>query len=1464
MTTNDLPNGGNRSVLVQTTLRVAETDDEIEIVSDRGIQTIASTIPTSDNQSFIPFLEFTPYSEIVKDSQKVLDLPRKAALQFNLENKTHKKSLSEINPKGVLKKSMSNTTLITDSDLLISQHIVPTMPKTKEEREIQTDLTVNPYILDEDTVANVCTQLSVQTSITFEPADSLSEITQALKKAIVHTKNCQAVVVDGKIVTNYVDPDMEKASKVTVSERLSTLTSKTDNTAITRAAKENVAEEQEETETPIDQEEKPPPKPVTHTVQTSVPVPLNMTEEEFEANVQRILDQTVRNVYEFMAKIVEMYEQSKDADGKYVETPLSKELRKQAMERRLTVDEADEEVEVSETPVVKDESENLENKPPPLAKSETAEDQPKKQPSTLDMVAGIIRGPKWIVQQTLNVDVKTGLPTPGKQQKIEEEPVEVGEEIAFDATATTIEFVPIDTDEAEKHFTPKKEPPKSEPEEGVVEGALGDTDQVQSQEKDESAEPIETGESTEAAKQEILPDQEKPEAEEEAGDTNVPSAVEDTTVDATQEEPQVEDVVGDENVLPTIDEEDVSTPQEATDAAAVEAPKEDEILQEEPKGDETPTGILEAERPETPPPSLVDLVESIGDSKVKPVADIPCECSRIHEAGAAPPSISQPAIRFEVTVLSDAKRKHEGAEGVIVQASVSRPDQDRATCKDMNINLSVTVGGQTFTPGDQLAIEGSSGIDIESCECPEDQDKEKFDQEEGQGSLPSASEDFEECICPEEESKPLTEEVPESEESKEEAEGETPTVTEEQTEAATEPLQEQVETYPEQAREAPKEEVEAATEEVTEPTEAKPDIAPTWKECQCETSELKPGTHMQTQTEIVAELPGEPSEKGEASAKHSIGSSFAECVCTESETQSEVVVDHPDEKVSTKSEPESFVECICSHSETKSSKVGSEKQSKVTISSPPSQPRAKPSGDQVVEKPEQSEKPSEVEIGPPTEYPDQTEVSIKEGSQKIKQESQEYLECGCRKTKSTSTIKKTVCICEDKSKTVKKESQEFLECGCRKQRPASPVKKPVCACADKPKPIPQESQEFLECGCRKQRPPSPIRNPICTCADTSKPVPPKESQEFLECGCKKMPKKSSLKESREILECTCRRRRSPSPPKESICTCKDKQEIGVPKMPSKSRSLGQKVCGCQTEQFPHQQPEELEKFRSEPITEQGLVDVGTCMGGDAPGPCKQKSAPLRAKESIPKKLNQTFSLPTQNVSTDYDTTEPATQKDICICPTPGKYDESIEEYIKKLISESITTRDPELIQTHAACIGPFLQKFAGKLGQQAEGVSGRPIKCTGDAEQQCSCSVQILYINDGNQPTDTAEKACTCAIPKEQVQQRQDAVEPVIAAKSCHCDIDNEPSPYLECMYQEDNDYSEMYMEELQSGDGFRLEKIESDKVTCECPDELPPVLMETDECRSNIEIPWLSIVLPPPGTIIIKPMREIKKVFIR
>ncbi|XP_022906730.2 uncharacterized protein [Onthophagus taurus] len=166
--------------------------------------------------------------------------------------------------------------------------------KIKTETDCQTDITVNPPILDEDQVAQVCTQVGCQTSLIFQPDDSLTVVMPELTRYVSHDKVFQSLVVDGKIVFDHphaaVTTDDEGEGEEGDGEDGET----------------GFVEGLEAGEGTVDQPPADSQKP------TGGDFLANMSPEEFEKNVQKILDNTVKNVYEFMAKIVEMYEKSKD------------------------------------------------------------------------------------------------------------------------------------------------------------------------------------------------------------------------------------------------------------------------------------------------------------------------------------------------------------------------------------------------------------------------------------------------------------------------------------------------------------------------------------------------------------------------------------------------------------------------------------------------------------------------------------------------------------------------------------------------------------------------------------------------------------------------------------------------------------------------------------------------------------------------------------------------------------------------------------------------------------------------------------------------------------------------------------------------------------------------------------------------------------------------------------------------
>lgn len=191
---------------VQTTIHcfphILTADSEpVKVFCNRGCQTAASTAPDTTNLKFYAYLQFTPYRVIAEESIKEIDLPRRALLHWKLSNpvlhsreevsisastKSPEPQESEIfHQKGVLKKSNSGLTGANSLTRLLTPHHY-TMQKSVVEESVQTTLTVSPHVLETDEVANVFAELSIQTSITCLPNDSITNILPQLKANLSH------------------------------------------------------------------------------------------------------------------------------------------------------------------------------------------------------------------------------------------------------------------------------------------------------------------------------------------------------------------------------------------------------------------------------------------------------------------------------------------------------------------------------------------------------------------------------------------------------------------------------------------------------------------------------------------------------------------------------------------------------------------------------------------------------------------------------------------------------------------------------------------------------------------------------------------------------------------------------------------------------------------------------------------------------------------------------------------------------------------------------------------------------------------------------------------------------------------------------------------------------------------------------------------------------------------------------
>lgn len=127
-------------------------DDPATVLCERACQTAVSTFPELENQVFYSLLQFIPYKNITNGALRELDLPRKQKLQFKLPD---------------------------DSSTNVSH-------RNREDSSAQTALTVVPHILEEQDLAKVYEEASVQTSITFAPTVPGENALPVLKNKISH------------------------------------------------------------------------------------------------------------------------------------------------------------------------------------------------------------------------------------------------------------------------------------------------------------------------------------------------------------------------------------------------------------------------------------------------------------------------------------------------------------------------------------------------------------------------------------------------------------------------------------------------------------------------------------------------------------------------------------------------------------------------------------------------------------------------------------------------------------------------------------------------------------------------------------------------------------------------------------------------------------------------------------------------------------------------------------------------------------------------------------------------------------------------------------------------------------------------------------------------------------------------------------------------------------------------------
>lgn len=184
-----------KNSVAQTKIRVtpAALEEEVKVWSNNGTQTYASAKPTSSDSSILSLLKFVPYQDLVKNSIRQVDLPHKTRLIWSIAQTNDENFLStgSKNPfqnfddesiQGVLRKGSLNKRLQYNS----------TMSKSNLDADIQTNLSVTPHVLEEDEVATVHAQILIQTSLTFTPDTSISDIIPKLKENLEHQEGISA------------------------------------------------------------------------------------------------------------------------------------------------------------------------------------------------------------------------------------------------------------------------------------------------------------------------------------------------------------------------------------------------------------------------------------------------------------------------------------------------------------------------------------------------------------------------------------------------------------------------------------------------------------------------------------------------------------------------------------------------------------------------------------------------------------------------------------------------------------------------------------------------------------------------------------------------------------------------------------------------------------------------------------------------------------------------------------------------------------------------------------------------------------------------------------------------------------------------------------------------------------------------------------------------------------------------
>lgn len=145
---------------VQTIIRVyphvLEYNLTAHLSSERKCQTEIAIKPEQETKKFYSMLEYTPFQDIQETSIRTINLPRKARLQFNSA------SLSRLHIGNYLE---LDDDALSELCLDIRERIRAGLykaPKSFVDKEIQTDLRVQPHILEDDKVASILEDATTQ------------------------------------------------------------------------------------------------------------------------------------------------------------------------------------------------------------------------------------------------------------------------------------------------------------------------------------------------------------------------------------------------------------------------------------------------------------------------------------------------------------------------------------------------------------------------------------------------------------------------------------------------------------------------------------------------------------------------------------------------------------------------------------------------------------------------------------------------------------------------------------------------------------------------------------------------------------------------------------------------------------------------------------------------------------------------------------------------------------------------------------------------------------------------------------------------------------------------------------------------------------------------------------------------------------------------------------------------------